>query len=159
MTQPTTPKRAELSLSMHLTGAAQLQSEGLTLSNKTWTVRGLKRFAANPALNLMHDLNVGRQDVMHFNHPTQPQQHVTHKAFTVSQICHLSQCCMKLFLTRDVCFSLQMCFFYMWKTGKDHCSSFEEEETSDTILNKLKRKKKEKTSLMVQQPYIFKFRL
>lgn len=69
MTQPTTQKRAELSFSVCLKGAAQLQSEGLTLRNKTLTVCGLKRFAVNPALKPMHVLNVDRQEVMHLNNP------------------------------------------------------------------------------------------
>lgn len=146
MTQPTTQKRAESSLSMYLTGAAQLQSEGLTLCNTTWTARGLNRSTPNPTLNLMHVPNVGRQDVMHFSHPAQSLPHVTRKAFLLSQTCHLSQMSLyEIVSDKRRVFSLQMffflfLFFLMWKTGKDHCTSFwRRGNTSDKILNKLKQ--------------------
>lgn len=81
MTQPTTQKRAESSLSMYLTGAAQLQSEGLPLCNDTQTVRGLKRFAVNPALSP----DACPECCHAFQRPpTPPPQHVTHEAFLVS---------------------------------------------------------------------------
>lgn len=126
----------------------------------------------NPALNPMHVLNVGRRDVMHFNHPAQSQQHVTHKAFLVSQICHLSQMLLyEIVSDKRRVFSLQICVFVVFFLGggllcekleKTTAHPFEEEETSDKILNKLKKKKKttlKKTLLMVRQPHIYEFRL
>lgn len=110
-----------------LTGAAQLQSEGLvTLCNKTLNSMWPETFSFFPAnkppllIRCVFRMLADKMSCILTAHPptphTQSQQHVTQKAF--SCVTNMSSyhrcCCMKLFLTRDMCLVWKCILFFFF---------------------------------------------
>lgn len=92
----------------------KLWSEGCVQrhSNSMWP----EMFTVNPLWCMFS--NVGWQEAVAFHPPPPllpPQQHVTREAFTVSQMCHLSQMLFYgIVLKRDVCLVCNCFIFFMF---------------------------------------------